>query len=325
MTPKVSIIIPTYNRAHYICESVNSIFAQTFKDYEIIVIDDGSSDNTREVLKKYGDRIHYVYQKNMGPPAAMNTGVRQTKGEYYLILGDDDVLMPDMLERQVEVLDKNPDVAFVCSGIHFIDAEGKVYKTSQDGRYREKSFKSLLFDNFVWHLTTLVRRQVSEEMGHFDESLLTTHDHDLWLRIALKHRFEYTDAPLAKFRRHPGNFSKSLDIHLKDHLAILDKPIIREHLTILERIKFRAVNYYRFGMFYARVGDYLKASSCYWLAVFTYPTIGLHFWPYETQKMKFSLPYRFFKPYMISVFYVIKSLLQKLGYLKSVVQTDNLG
>ena len=80
MKPKVSIIIPTYNRAHYIGESVDSILAQTFKDYEIIVVDDGSTDNTREVLKKYGDKVQYVYQNNAGPPAAMNTGVRKAKG-----------------------------------------------------------------------------------------------------------------------------------------------------------------------------------------------------------------------------------------------------
>lgn len=321
---KVSVIIPTYNRAHYICESIDSALAQTFKDYEIIVVDDGSTDNTREVLKKYGDKIQYIYQANMGPPAAMNTGVRKAKGEYYLILGDDDALMPGMVERQVEVLDKNPDVAFVCSGIHFVDTNGEIYKTSRDGRARERSFKSLLFDNFVWHLTTLVRRDISEEMGHFDESLLTTHDHDLWIRMAIKYRFEYTDLPLAKFRRHPGNYSKNLDLHLQDHLTILDKKEVRRHLTWLEYMKFRAVNFYRFGIFYARRGDYLKAARCYALASLNFPFIGVYFWPAETNKMKFSIPYRFLKPYLAPLFYILKFLLRKSGLIKISVQADNL-
>ena len=307
MKPKVSIIIPTYNRAHYIGESVDSILAQTFKDYEIIVVDDGSTDNTREVLKKYGDKVQYVYQNNAGPPAAMNTGVRKAKGEYYLILGDDDALMPDMVERQVEVLDKNPDAAFVCSGIHFVDADGEIYKTSRDGRARERSFKSLLFDNFVWHLTALVRRSVSEEMGHFDETLLTTHDHDLWIRMAIKYRFEYTDLPLAKFRRHPGNYSKTLGLHLKDHLTILNKPVVRERLTFLEWAKFRAVNYYRFAMFYARTGQCFKASCCYWTAVLNHPFVGAYFWTRETEKMRFSLPYRVLKPYLMPFYYSLKT------------------
>ena len=307
MKPKVSIIIPTYNRAHYIGESVDSILAQTFKDYEIIVVDDGSTDNTREVLKKYGDKVQYVYQNNAGPPAAMNTGVRKARGEYYLILGDDDALMPDMVERQVEVLDKNPDVAFVCSGIHFVDADGEIYKTSRDGRARERSFKSLLFDNFVWHLTALVRRSVSEEMGHFDETLLTTHDHDLWIRMAIKYRFEYTDLPLAKFRRHPGNYSKTLGLHLKDHLTILNKPVVRERLTFLEWARFRAVNYYRFAMFYARTGQCFKASCCYWTAVLNHPFVGAYFWTHETEKMRFSLPYRVLKPYLMPFYYSLKT------------------
>ena len=322
--PKISIIIPTYNRARYVCEAVDSVFAQTYKDYEIIIIDDGSTDNTRETLKKYGDRIQYIYQKNMGPPAAMNTGVRRAKGEYYVILGDDDALMPDMLERQVEVMDRNPDVAFVCGGVHFMDGSGQIYKTSRDGRHREKTFKSLLFDNFVWHLTAVVRRKVSEEMGHFDENLATTHDHDLWIRMAIKYRFEYTDAPLAKFRRHPGNYSKGLNLHLKDHLAILDKPAVRGQLTRQEWVKFRAVNYYRFGMFYARMGEYLKAGSNYWQSVLNYPTIGAYFWTYETERLHFSLPYRFLKPYIAPIFYFVKFILQKLRLLKPVVQTDNL-
>ncbi len=322
--PKVSVIIPTYNRPHYICEAIDSVLAQTFLDYEIIVVDDGSTDHTAEVLKKYGDRIRYIYQENLGPPGAMNTGVRHAKGEYYVILGNDDALMPDMLERQVAVLDQNPDVAFVCAGTYFMDANSEIYKTSVDGRYREQSFKSLLFDNFVWHLTVVIRRKVSEEMGHFDESLLTNQDHDLWIRIATKYRFEYTNRPLAKFRRHPGNFSKGLDLHLKDHLTILDKPVIRSRLRGTEYRKFRAVNYYRFGMFYSRIREYLKAARCYALAVLNLPWIGVHFWPQEAERIRFSLPYRFLKPYAAQFFYVLKFLLWKLGWTKADVPTDNL-
>ncbi|MFC1510446.1 glycosyltransferase [Candidatus Omnitrophota bacterium] len=311
MDPKVSIIIPTYNRAHYVCVSIDSALSQTFTALEIIVVDDGSTDNTREVVKKYGDKIQYIYQDNMGPPGAMNTGIRHAKGEYYLILGDDDELMPDIIQRHVEVLEKNRDLAFICSGIHFVDANGEIYKTSSDGRYREKTFKSLLFDNFVWHLSALVRRDISEEMGHFDESLLTTHDHDLWIRMAIKYRFEYTDAPLAKFRRHPGNFSKTLGLHLKDHLAILNKSVVRKQLSFLEWAKFRAVNYYRFGMFYARIEQYFNASCCYWLSVLNYSFVGGSFWTHETEKMKFSLPYRILKPYFMPFYYLVKVLLVK--------------
>ena len=307
MNPKVSIIIPTYNRAHFICESIDSALAQTFKDIEIIVVDDGSTDNTREVVGKYGDQVQYIYQQdNVGPPGAMNIGIRNSKGEYYVILGDDDALMPDMLEKHVEVLDKDPNVAFVCAGTYFVDVNGEIYKTSKDGRTRERSFKSLLFSNFVWHLTAMVRRSISEEMGHFDENLQTTHDHDLWIRMSIKYPFEYTDASLAKFRRHPGNFSKTLGLHLEDHLAILNKPVVRERLTFLEWAKLRAVNYYKFAMFYARMGEHFNASCCYWLAVLNYPLVGISFWTHETKKIRFSLPYRILKPYIMPLYYIFK-------------------
>ena len=112
---KVSVAIPTYNRAHYICETIDSVLVQTYKDYEIIVVDDGSTDNTREILKRYGGKIKYFYQANQGQASAWNYAVSQSSGEYIAFLDDDDLWFPEKLERQVEVLDKNPDLGFVCS------------------------------------------------------------------------------------------------------------------------------------------------------------------------------------------------------------------
>jgi len=309
VSPKVSIIIPTLNRAHYLKESIDSALNQTFQDREIIVVDDGSTDGTQEVVKSYGDKVRYLRQENLGPPAAMNTGAHNARGEYYMVLGDDDALLPEMLECQVKVLDENPDAAFVCSGVHFMDADGEIYKTSRAGRTRERSFKSLLFDNFVWHLTTLVRRSISEEIGHFDEGLLTTHDHDLWVRMAINHPFEYTDQPLAKFRRHPGNYSKTLGLHLQDHFAILNKPVVRKQLTIWDWLWLRAVNYYRFAMFYARTEDLLRAAGCYAMSVLNCPLVGMSFWTAETERMRLSLPYRVLKPYLMPFYYVLKYIL----------------
>ncbi len=315
MSPRVSIVIPTFNRARYLRESIDSALAQTFQDLEIIVVDDGSTDGTREVVASYGDRVRYIRQENLGPPAAMNTGVRNSRGEYYMVLGDDDALLPDMLEHQVRALDGNPDAAFVCSGVHFMDANGEIYKTSRAGRERDRTFKSLLFDNFVWHLTTLVRRSVSEELGHFDESLQTTHDHDLWVRMAIDHPFEYTDKPLARFRRHPGNFSKTLGLHLQDHFAILNKPEVRAQLTVWEWLRLRGVNYYRFAMFYARTGDLLRAAGCYAMSVVNCPWVGASFWTAETEKMRFSLPYRVAKPFLMPFYYLLKDVWLKTAAL----------
>ena len=96
--PKVSVVIPTYNRAHLICETIDSILAQTYKDYEIIVVDDGSTDNTQEVLKRYGDKVRYFYQQNQGQASAWNFAVRQSSGEYIALLDSDDLWLPQKLE-----------------------------------------------------------------------------------------------------------------------------------------------------------------------------------------------------------------------------------
>src|SRR5690349_3602213 len=108
--PKVSVIIPTYNRAQFIARAVDSVLEQTYKDFEIIVIDDGSSDNTQEILKAYEGKIRYVYQQNKGISAARNRGIQEAKGEYIAFLDSDDVWKPEKLSVQVAILDVNPHV-----------------------------------------------------------------------------------------------------------------------------------------------------------------------------------------------------------------------
>ena len=321
--PKVSVIIPTYNRAHFLTAAIDSVLAQTYKDYEILVVDDGSTDQSVDGIKRYGDKVRYIYQENEGPPGAMNTGVENTTGEYYVVLGNDDMLMPDMLERQLAVMENDPELAFVCSGTYFIDENGKITETSNDGRYREKSFKSLLSSNFVWHLTTVVRRSMADEVGHFDENLYTTHDYNLWIHLAMNHKFEYTDAPLAKFRLHPGNTSKKLGIFLQDHLAILDKESVASKLTFRERKFYRGLKYYLFGRFYAKINDDMNAALCYWKAVFTCPLIGAHFWAHEKEKTCFSLPYRLVKPWLILFYYLGRKALSFFGVWNKEKETDD--
>src|SRR5437867_1504366 len=161
--PKVSVIIPTFNRAAMVCETIESVLAQTYKDFEIIVIDDGSTDNTREMLKQFGSKIKYIYQNNQGQAMAMNNGIKISEGEYFANIGDDDLWLPEFLEYQTAVLDKNPEFAFVCSGLYFIDGVGKIFKTSTEGSKRQKTFDDLVQDNFVFHLTALVRRKCFDD------------------------------------------------------------------------------------------------------------------------------------------------------------------
>lgn len=307
--PKVSVIIPTYNQSRYLCEAIDSVLAQSYKDFELIVVDDGSTDDTQEAVKHYGNKLQYVYQKNQGCPGAMNTGVRNSQGEYFAMLGHDDLWLPDFLATQVAVLDGNPELAFVSSGTHVIDDKGKNIGLWNVGHFRKKSFSNLLKSNFIFHLTTLVRRKHFDEVGQFDENLQTAQDYDLWLRLAKKFKFECTDIPLAKYRLHASNLSKNLDLNLQDHLSILKKAEIKKSVSFLKINECIARTYYMFGDRYNKMKLFDKASVCYFKAVLHWPIIGIYFWPLETEKLRFSFPYRLIKPYMFPVFVIFKKLL----------------
>lgn len=304
--PKVSVIIPTYNRAHFIAGAIESVLAQTYKDYELIVIDDGSTDATAEVMKAYHGKLRYVPHENRGITSNMNMGVAEAKGEYFAMLGDDDLWLPDLLETQVTVLEKDPKLAFVCSGTHFINEQGKITKTASRGALRNKTFESLLEENFVSHLTAVVRRKCFNDVGGFDEQLATTQDYDLWLRLSKRYPFAYTDLPLAKYRVHGQNLSLKFEQHLADHLAILNKKEIVSGLTRREIREYRARVYHMFGGFYSEAGDFSRAAVCYKKAWMTYPLIGMHYWPKEVEQYRFTLAYRLLRPYWVSLWYGIK-------------------
>src|SRR4030042_587586 len=121
--PKVSVIITTYNRVHFVCEAIDSVLNQTFKDFEIIVVDDGSTDNTKEALKRYSKNIFYIYQSNKGRSQARNTGLKVAKGDYIAFLDDDDIWVPHKLEKQVAFMDSNPNIGLVHTITEVIDEE----------------------------------------------------------------------------------------------------------------------------------------------------------------------------------------------------------
>ena len=122
----VSVVIPSYNYGHFIEDTIRSILAQTYISYEIIVVDDGSTDNTQEILKPYLEKINYVYQNNQGLSAARNHGTSLAKGEFVLFLDADDFLLPHMLEEQIAAFQQNPDLGLVICGWHIVDKTGKI-------------------------------------------------------------------------------------------------------------------------------------------------------------------------------------------------------
>lgn len=179
--------------------------AQTFTDLEIVVIDDGSTDNTRKQLERYGECIRYIYQENRGVSSARNEGIRDSSGEYLAFLDADDLWLPRKLECQVPILDASPDVGLVYCWAYYTDETGNktllhaqsLFKSFEAG---SKMFEKLLFQNFITTATVLLRRQCLETVGLFDKSLTYSEDWDLWVRVSMKYQIAVVPEALACYR-----------------------------------------------------------------------------------------------------------------------------
>lgn len=206
--PKVSVIIPTYNCAHYLGNAIESVLRQTFTDYEVIIVDDGSTDNTREVVERFiaqhPSRIRYIYQPHQERSMARNRGIQAASGEYIAFLDADDEWLPQKLERQVPILDENRKVGLVCSNVVLMDKEGRDFGCPPS-RETPNGFvlQELLCGNFIWCLTVLCRRQCFEECGWFDTATIPAEDWDMWVRIAARYAIYHIPGVLARYRFTP--------------------------------------------------------------------------------------------------------------------------
>ncbi len=205
--PRVSVIIPTYNRAEYLRSAIASALNQSYEDFEIMVVDDNSRDNTQEVVSSFQDkRVIYIrHEKNKGVSAARNTGIRDSNGEYVAFLDDDDEWLPDKLHKQVELMDKSSSrVCGVYTGCLGIDRSSNavLYKHEESDKRRGNLLDMLAITNPVVTPTVLLRKKSLEEIGLFDESISFMEDRDLWIRLSMKWDFEYIDEVLVKFYMH---------------------------------------------------------------------------------------------------------------------------
>jgi len=216
--PKVSIIIPTYNREKFIIETIQSVLNQTVKDLEIIIVDDGSTDNTKDIVKKLiekDNRIKYFYQENCGRPAVpRNFGFKNSIGEYVAFLDSDDIWFPEKVEEQIKLFekDKNGKLGFVDCGHIIIDENGTEMKKHYNFHsYRGYIFQEFLRDNLI--LTPgsiLIKRSVLNKLGLFDERFKFMDDWDMWLKISKYYNFDSVDENLFKYRVHKNSVTVGL-------------------------------------------------------------------------------------------------------------------
>jgi glycosyltransferase involved in cell wall biosynthesis len=206
--PKVSVITAAYNHVQFVRQSVESVLNQTYRDFEHIVVDDGSSDGTAEVLKTFGDRIKYIRQENRGVPAAINAGIRESSGEYIAILDSDDAWLPQKLERQMPVFEEFPTTSVVYSQAYTIGADGEMKDGDnlQGGPLNpETAFDDLLRHDPIPVLTAVIKKSCIDEVGGFSETLRAISDWDLWIRISTRWPIVFIPDPLALYRIHGRN------------------------------------------------------------------------------------------------------------------------
>jgi glycosyltransferase involved in cell wall biosynthesis len=229
--PRVSVIIPTYNRSWCLSEAIDSVLSQTFQDMELIVVDDGSSDETPALLSRYGDRLRCLRQTNQGVSAARNHGFQAAGGALIAFLDSDDLWQPEKLARQVDFFDHQPDALICQTGETWIRRGRRV---NAKHRHRKPSgwiFEPSLALCLVSPSAVMMRRELLEEMGGFDESLPACEDYDLWLRVSLRYPIHLIEEALVIKRG--GHDDQLSGQHSLDRYRIqsLDKILDRESLS----------------------------------------------------------------------------------------------
>lgn len=223
--PKVSVIVPAYNAVAYLPQTIDSVLQQTFTDYEVLIVDDGSSDGTADWAAQVSDpRVKLILQPNQGAGAARNTGIRNAQGDYVAFLDADDLWEPTKLAKQVGRLDQQPEVGLVHTWITFANPDGslsdRTMQTSSEGHIWNQV---VVYNPLKCGSTAMVRRRCFEELGYFDQSLKYSEDWDMWIRIARNYAFSVIAEPLTYYRIHPFNKSKNYEGQLQCFRQIIDK------------------------------------------------------------------------------------------------------
>jgi glycosyltransferase involved in cell wall biosynthesis len=223
----VTVVIPTYNRANLIARSIKSVLSQTYQDFELVVVDDSSTDNTKEVVTSFNDeRVRYIrHEQNRGEAAARNTGIKVARGEYIACQDSDDEWLPEKLAKQVQAFENcPPDIGVVYTGFWKIENNEKTYIPFSWVNQKEGDIhRELLKGNFIGSPATLIKKECFKKVGMFDEKLFHLVDWELWLRISKYYHFEYIDKPLVIAHYHSDNVSSNHQAFIEALVSILQK------------------------------------------------------------------------------------------------------
>ncbi len=267
--PTVSVVIPTYNSARYLPETLESVFSQTYKDIEVIVVDDGSTDNTAKRIESFRDRITFIQQINSGPAGARNRAIFVAKGKYIAFLDADDLWAPNKLELQLSHMESCPDVLMTCTDFSRNEQPG-VMKDSILGSYPHACsgdiFNAILHGPFTATSSILVRTEALKRAGIFDPTLRGPEDTDLWLRIADLGRVDLVGELLTFKRNHSEAITRSLQFVREEVKAIeiwMARWRQRDGAAALLKSRFLS-KLLTLGWAEKEAGNYKNAARVYW-------------------------------------------------------------
>ncbi|MBD2089098.1 glycosyltransferase family 2 protein [Microcoleus sp. FACHB-1515] len=287
--PKVSVVIPAYNAMGYLPETLASALNQTFVDYEVIIVDDGSKDNIQQWAAQLSDpRVKLISQENQGLSGARNTGIAHAQGEYVAFLDADDLWAPTKLEKQVQLLEQDPDVGLVYTWSDLIDQHskplGRVLRSNAEGNV----WTELIKQNFVANGSTpMVRRHCFETVGLFDVALRSAEDHDMWLRMAPHYSFAVVREPLTQYRILDNSLSKNLLVMERSAFVPLERAFASPPSDI-DRHELETLKRQAYGSRYLLLSWYaIKSRSRDYQAAIRYCKQALQHNP----KLRFSKSY----------------------------------
>lgn len=269
MTPTVSVVMAAKNYARFLPAAVESVLAQTFPDWELLIVDDGSSDRTPDAVRPFlaDRRVRYFRSDRLGQPRAKNLGIGLSRGEFIAFLDADDAWQPAKLEKQLAIFRSSPEVGVVFCRRVLMDEEGRVFPAKPSpSPPRGRVLSEMYVQNFVCFSSVVVRRSVFEHVGRFDPQWDLAIDYDLWLRVAKLHSFDYVDEELVLYRTGHGNLSKKLSDRVATALSIMHRAEGRYGVGGEVPVDVIAEGYastYRTIGYVMRPSEPLTAAKCY--------------------------------------------------------------
>ncbi|QBM17203.1 hypothetical protein MARI_13090 [Marinobacter sp. JH2] len=274
MASLISVITPAYNRATFISEAIESVIAQTYGNIEYIVVDDGSTDGTFEILQKYETAgklrlLTHLNRENRGQAAALNVGLEAATGDYIVILDSDDLLHPQKIQKQVEFLENNPEIGMVYGQAMAIAEDGReLYPIPPDTHVEQGDPNRLLLDCYMaLPGGAMVRKSVFDRVGFFEESFRAGQDHDMVVRLAEAEPFAYLKGTVFYYRKHEGSISnRGLETRWRAGFEILRRAAARYPYNRSTIRKRRALLNYRMGQVFKSQGKVWRAVQHFMLA-----------------------------------------------------------